>query len=155
MKTWKQSMRDGLLPGNLAGLLSTAVLLLRGRSEIGKPLAPLNAPSHWVWGDRALQQDGRSLRYTALGLLIHQASALMWGVLYERFVARPRPTATLALRDAAVATAAAATVDFLLTPKRFTPGFERRLSKPSLVLVYAGFAIGVALGSQWVRRRNG
>lgn len=152
MKTWKDSLHDGLRPGTLAGLFSGAVLALRGRAELGKPLAPLNAPSHWVWGDHALQQDGLSLRYTALGVLIHQASAVMWGVLYERYLARPRPSPLLELRDAAVATAAAATVDFALTPKRFTPGFERRLSVASLVLVYAGFAAGVALGSHRVRR---
>lgn len=155
MKPWKQAIRDGLWPGNMAGLASGALLALRGQAEIRRPLAPLNAPSHWVWGDRALRQDGGSLRYTLLGMLIHQASAVMWGVLYERFVARPRPgpALELELRDAVVATAAAATVDFVLTPRRFTPGFERRLSLPSLVLVYAGFAAGVAIGSRLVRRK--
>jgi hypothetical protein len=152
MKPWRESLRDGLWPGNLAGLVSGAVLAACGQAELRKPLAPLNAPSHWLWSDRALRQDGRSWRYTAMGMLIHQASAVMWGVLYERFAARPRPTATLELRDAALATAAAATVDFVLTPKRFTPGFERRLSVTSLVLVYAGFAAGVAIGSHLARR---
>ena len=144
----------GLLTGNLAGLASMAALAWQGRWENGSAVAPLNAPSHWLWGDRALRQDGPSWRYTAHGLLIHQASAVMWGVLYERFVARPRPGPALQLRDAVVATAAAATVDFVLTPRRFTPGFERRLSLPSLVLVYAGFAAGVAIGSRLVRRKG-
>jgi hypothetical protein len=154
MKTWSESVRDGWLPGTLAGALSAALLAVRGRAELRKPLAPLNAPSHWLWGDRALRQDGRSWRYTGAGLLIHQASSLMWGVLYERFVSRPRAEPSQELRDAAVATAAAATVDFVLTPRRFTPGFEKRLSARSLLLVYGGFAVGIAVGSHLVRRRR-
>jgi hypothetical protein len=154
MKPWRQSLRDGLCVGQLAGALSAFVLLWRGRAELAEPLAPLNAPSHWIWGDRALGKDGGSWRYTALGLLIHQASAVMWGVLYERYVARPRATEVLQVRDAIVATAAAATVDFALTPKRFTPGFERRLSGAGLVFVYAAFAAGIALGDHLVRRHR-
>lgn len=49
----------------------------------------------------------------------------------------------------------AAAVDFVMTPKRFTPGFEKRLSVRGLVWVYAGFALGVALGSRVVRRHGG
>lgn len=154
MKTWSQSLRDGLLPGGLAGAVSAGLLAMRGLAEIRQPLAPLNAPSHWLWGDRALQQNGKSWRYTGVGLLIHQASAVMWGVLYERFVARPRAEPAQELRDAMVATAAAATVDFVLTPRRFTPGFEKRLSTRSLLLVYGGFAVGIAIGSHLVRRRR-
>ena len=144
----------GSLIGNVAGLVSMAALAWRGRREIGSAVAPLNAPSHWLWGDRALRQDVPSWRYTGLGVLIHQASALMWGLIYERLWASRRPVQTLPvhLRDAAVATAAAATVDLVLTPKRFTPGFERRLSAEGLVWTYAAFAVGVALGSYASRR---
>ena len=155
MKPWKQALRDGMAPGALAGLSSLAALAWRGRRENGSALAPLNAPSHWVWGDRALQQDGPSWRYTGLGLLIHQGSAMFWGVLYERFFAGTERSTRLSadLRTAVVATAAAATVDLALTPKRFTPGFEKRLSPRGLLIVYLGFALGVAAGSRYLRRR--
>jgi hypothetical protein len=52
----------------------------------------------------------------------------------------------------AAATAAAAVVDLALTPQRSTPGFERRLSARSLVMVYGAFALGVAAGSFVARR---
>jgi hypothetical protein len=145
----------GLITGNLAGLASMAALAWRGRQENGSALAPLNAPSHWLWGDRALWQDGPSWRYTAMGVLIHQASAVMWGLIYERLWASRRPVQTMPmyLRDAAVGTAAAATVDLVLTPKRFTPGFERRLSPTGLVWTYGAFALGVAMGSYAVGRQ--
>jgi len=150
------SPRAGWLAGNLAGLASMAVLAWRGRTENGRALGPVNAPSHWVWGDAALQEDRPSPRHTGLGVLIHQGSALMWGLLYERLVRRHRPPLPMALelRDAAAATAAAAVVDLVLTPKRFTPGFERRLSVRGTVLVYAAFAVGLAVGSRLGQARR-
>ena len=149
-----QWMTRGLLTGNLAGIASMAALAWRGRRENGSAVGPVNAPSHWLWGDAALRQDAPSWRYTGAGMLIHQASAVMWGLLYERLWASRRPSQTVAhqVRDAAVATAAAAAVDLLLTPRRFTPGFERRLSPTGLVWTYGLFALGVAVGSISARR---
>ncbi len=153
MKTWKQALRDGHWTGQVAGLVSTAALVWRSRRETGSTCAAINAPSHWLWGDPALECDDPCWRYTALGLLVHQGAAVFWGVLYERWF----PTASRArplhadLRSAALATSLAATVDLVLTPRRFTPGFERRLSGRSLWWVYAGFALGVAIGSRAVR----
>jgi hypothetical protein len=154
MESTRGLLYRGVLTGNLAGLASMAALAWRGRQETGSAVAPLNAPSHWLWGDRALRQDGPSWRYTALGVVIHQASAVMWGLIYERLWASKQPPGSLShqLRDAAVATAAAATVDLVLTPKRFTPGFERRLSPQGLLWTYGAFAIGVALASYATRR---
>lgn len=156
MKTWKQAAYDGAVPGTLAGLLSLGVLAWRGRTETGSVFAPVNAPSHWLWSDRALHKNGPSWRYTGVGVLVHQGAALFWGVLYERFVASRRPVQPVLtdLRDAAVATAVAATVDLAMTPHRFTPGFEKRLSPKGLLWVYAGFAAGLALGSRMVRVQN-
>lgn len=155
-KTWTQAARDGLWPGMAAGLLSLGVLAWRGRKETGSVFAPVNAPSHWLWRDRALRRDDASWRYTGVGVLVHQGAAVFWGVLYERFFASRQAAHPLHadLRDAAVATAAAATVDFVMTPRRFTPGFEKRLSTRGLLWVYAGFALGVALGSRAVRRHG-
>jgi hypothetical protein len=50
-----------------------------------------------------------------------------------------------AVTPAAITTAIAYAVDFYLIPKRFTPGFENRLSKKSLLLVYGIFALGLAI----------
>ncbi|ESJ25561.1 hypothetical protein B551_0203050, partial [Cupriavidus sp. HPC(L)] len=41
--------------------------------------------------------------------------------------------------------AAACVVDLRLTPKRLTPGFERRLSPWSLALVYVAFGLALPL----------
>lgn len=57
----------------------------------------------------------------------------------------PPDTGTL-VAGAIGITALAAVTDFKLVPERLTPGFEHRLSTPSLVLTYALFAAGLALG---------
>jgi len=139
-------------PGLASGLLSAAALLWRGRAELQRAVGPLNAPSHTMWGDRALRQDGVSLRYTALGTVTHLASAMFWGVVYDLLRRRhARPTMANAVTDAAAVTATAACVDFVL-PQRLTPGFERRLSTGGLVWVYAGFACGLVLGAALAER---
>jgi hypothetical protein len=139
--------------GSLASLLSAVVLAWCGRAETGSAAAALNAPSHWLWGRRALRSDGASLRHTLPGMAIHHASSLFWGVFYEALQARRRRvTPALALADAAAVTAVAALVDLRLVPERLTPGFERRLSARSLSGVYLGFAAGLALGGLLVRR---
>ena len=142
-------MRDALVGGALGSALSTVALIAAGKRETGSPYAATNASSQWIWGDDALQQDGASLRYTLTGYLIHHASAAMWAAIHSRLYGQ-RPDARSPLRAAAgavTAAAAACFVDYRLTPKRLTPGFEHRLSRQSMALVYAMFAAGLALGS--------
>ena len=135
-----------LASGSLASLASAAMLAWRGRREVGSPFAAINAPAHWLWGRESLHRDGPSLRHTLTGAAIHHASSLFWAVFYEWLQAlRDRPSPATVVADAAATTAVAAVVDLKLTPQRLTPGFERRLSSPSLAGVYVAFAAGLAL----------
>lgn len=45
-------------------------------------------------------------------------------------------------------------VDYKLTPRRLQPGFEQRLSTPSMVAVYGSFALGLALAQGWLERHE-
>jgi hypothetical protein len=118
------------------------MLALCGKAEIDDACAPLNCPSQWIWGRHAKYTNGFSLRHTVVGYAIHHAASIFWAVLHERLPARRPNNSKL---EAAVATSAvAAFVDYRLTPKRFTPGFEKRLSVKSLFLVYTAFAVGLA-----------
>jgi hypothetical protein len=143
---WRAALRDG----GLAGLTSLAALAVCGRLQTGSAAAPINAPSHWIWGDRALRQDGWSLRYTATGLAIHQGSAVFWGLLHQ-WLRRRNPRPGTLVRDAIVTSAAAAFTDLALTPPRLTPGFEQRLSPRGLAWTYALFAVGLAVASHRAR----
>ncbi|HSV79850.1 MAG TPA: hypothetical protein VLK85_11705 [Ramlibacter sp.] len=51
------------------------------------------------------------------------------------------------------ASAVACFVDYRLTPKRLTPGFEHRLGKPELANVYACFALGLLVRTLLMRGR--
>ncbi|MES2898347.1 MAG: hypothetical protein V4723_01400 [Pseudomonadota bacterium] len=154
MPNWKTAMERGLVAGTSASLLSTAALAALGKGEAGSAFAPTNAISHWLWGDKAARHDTPSLKYTLVGYAIHHASATFWAVLFERALGRQldrkEPARTLA--GAAAASAVACFADYQLTPRRLHPGYEQRLSKPSLALVYAAFGLGLAVGAVLTRR---
>jgi hypothetical protein len=146
MKGQGKALRNSLYSGTIASLASTAALSLLGKGETGSPYAPNNAISHWFWGGRALRQDGASLRYTLTGYAIHHASSTLWAFVYERWLGqRGGRTKTAAAAGGAAVAALACFSDYNLTPPRFRPGFEKRLSTPSLALVYAAFGAGLAL----------
>lgn len=148
------ALQRALVSGTASSILSTAALALMGKKETGSPYAPTNAVSHYVYGKEAARHDGLSLRYTVPGYLIHHASATFWSFVFERLMGgvldKKNPAGTLAA--AAATSALAAFTDYKITPRPLHPGYEKRLSRPSLAVVYGGFAIGLALGAMLSRR---
>lgn len=146
MKKWELVLSQGLLAGSLASLISTAVLALAGQRGSGSAAAPLNAVSHWYWGDDALHLHKADLVHTAAGYATHPVAATVWATLYAALASsRPALRSTPGLALGAAATSAIAyLVDFRLTPHRFTPGYEQRLSTEALLAVHAALAIGLA-----------
>lgn len=154
--TWAQSLRDGFVSGAISSLTSTAALGVRGQAESGSAYAPTNAISRWVWGERAVAHDEPSLRHTLLGYGIHHVSSTFWAVIYERCfgeVARRHGMAPALAAGMAVAGMACFT-DYRLTPDRLEPGYDRRLTNPSVGLAYIAFGLGVGLRSIWAARRR-
>jgi len=151
------ALRTGFIAGAAASALSTMALALTGKREVGSYSASTNATSHWLWRDGALRVHSPTWRHTAAGYAIHHLTSTFWAVLYA-WIYGNRPAARTfpaALKGAAVASAVACTVDYTLTPKRLTPGFEHHLSRGSMTLVYAGFALGLAVGCLAANRRCG
>lgn len=152
MSTWKQALREGAISGTMASVVSTVALAAAGARQNRAPAAPVNAISHWLWDRPALVADGASARHTLAGYLIHHAASIWWGTLHAKAwgtqarAKRPGP----ALAGASAAASLACFVDFKMTPRRLTPGFEHRLSAGALLGVYAAFALGLALGSMAV-----
>jgi hypothetical protein len=151
---WIAALREAAVSGSLAAALSAVVLAIAGRRQAPSAAAPINATSQWLWGTpEALRADQPDRRHTVTGYLVHHAAASFWAVLHARVLAdrpmarRPAP----ALAAAATTAAVAAVVDLRLTPERFTPGFQHRVSTPVLVATYACFALGLAAGSLAVR----
>ncbi|WP_338768714.1 hypothetical protein [Massilia sp. METH4] len=149
MDNWKQVIIKGMLPGTLASLTSTGALALRSKQEAGSMFAGANAISHWLWGDKAFRRDAPTWKYTLVGYAIHHASAHFWASIFEQVAGKVldkrsvAPTLVASLGTAAMA----CFVDYKLTPQRLKPGYEERVSKGSLALVYAAFAVGLAAGA--------
>lgn len=156
MSNWITPVKRGLVGGSVASVLSTAALAALGKREAGSAYAPTNAISHWFYGNKAALQDKPSVKYTATGYAIHHASSLFWAVLFERFAGKllDRKQALTTLEVGAAAAAVACFVDYKMTPERLNPGYEMRLSKPSLAVVYGAFGVGLAIGAMLCRRDN-
>jgi len=157
MKTWSEAIQDGAVSGSVASVLSTAVLGTAGKLENDTPFAPTNAISHWFWGDRAARQDAPSLRYTGLGYAIHHLSGTLWATLYEKWFGdkAERHDIVPALAGPAAVAGPARLIDYKLTPQRLQPGFEKRLSTPALIAVYATFGAALALRGLAASQRRG
>lgn len=152
-----------LFSGTVAGLATSAVAAFAGKRETASYAAPLNATSHILWGDEAARQDGASVKYTVTGFVLNHLAAIMWAAIHERWVvpamsrwSAPRPSlAPLATTASGAAVAAGAYVtDYYVVPKRFTPGYEKRLSGQSLALIYAALALGLTVGTLLANGRS-
>src|SRR3954449_9923237 len=148
MKRWADAAAAALISGTAASLAMTAALALLAKTEGKGALQPINSTSHWLHAEQAGSVRSLDVSHTGLGFGTHHVSALFWALIFERWLAtRPGRTRLLLLRDAAAMSAIAALVDYVITPKRFTPGWEEVLSKRSIGVTYAAMALGLTAGA--------
>jgi len=154
MAEWRKAIHEGVRSGTAASVLSTVVLVAAGRLQSRHAAAPTNATSQWIWGAEALHASAPSWRHTATGYAIHHGAAIFWATLYARASAGSPRAATPAgaLAGGLAAAAVACFADYRLTPRRFTPGFEHRLSRGAMAWVYVAFGVGIAVASLACRR---
>jgi hypothetical protein len=154
MTSLRTLVADSVRTGAIAGGATTATVVALGQVEDGEAVAPVNAISHIVWGDEAAEQTAPSVKYTAVGLALNAAAIVGWAAVYHLVRSlRRKPRPLDAVTDAAGVTAAAYATDYYVVPKRFTPGFEKRLSGRSLAITYGVLAAGLALGGLAARKR--
>ncbi|WAC27156.1 hypothetical protein [Ancylobacter sp. SL191] len=110
-----------LISGTAASVVTSGVLAMLARLENRAAVQPLNATSHWYWGDAAGRSRELSFTHTAVGFLTHHAASVLWAGLFES--ARRLYPGRTALGDALAVSAFAAAVDYGLVPKRLTPGW--------------------------------
>ena len=117
----------------------------------------MNATSHVLWGQEAANHDDFSWKYTGIGLATSYLSAVFWALPYEALAPRKHTAWNAAVRGAVMSGGCYLT-DYHLLPKRFTSGFELRLSRLMLGVIYGAFAVGLSLKdllkSSRVRRRE-
>ncbi|MDB5882316.1 MAG: hypothetical protein JWP43_2194 [Ramlibacter sp.] len=149
MNLWKTALREGAITGTLAALLSTAVLAATGTRQSGSAVAPINAVSHWLWGDESLHVDEPSLRHTLTGYVTNHLAAVFWAMLYSRAYGHRDEAKQLpqAIAGGVATSAVAYVVDYHVVPKRLTPGYEHRISSGAMLATYGAIAAGLALGA--------
>jgi hypothetical protein len=148
-RTWGKTFRKALVSGAVASVLSTISLAILGRSELDRTAAPVNGPSQWIWGRHAPFNNRFSWQYTVVGYAIHHIASVFWAILHEKHQEQwdSAGSSRALILPAVVSTAAAYVVDYYVVPKRLSPGFEQRLSKGALIIVYGTFALGLAGGA--------
>lgn len=140
-------LRHLLLCGVSAAVGSYTAVAAAAALEGKGVLRPANATSHWVHGPKAGRRDGADLSHTLVGGLTHVASAFFWAVPFAmRLAHRPPRSLAVLLRDATLLSAFAAAFDYLVVPKRLTPGWEHALSRKSVGAGFVGLAAGLAGG---------
>jgi hypothetical protein len=143
-----QWITDTLTTGAVASAATTLAIGALGKVEDGNAIAPINAVSHILWGEEAAAADQPDARHTLTGLALNAVAVTGWAGVHELLMPRtgPRRLDQALLAGTAVAALAFVT-DYYVVPKRLTPGFEKRLSNPSLLGVYATLALSLAAGS--------
>jgi hypothetical protein len=155
MPTWKRALCRGAVSGSSAALLSGITLALCGRLENDAPAGPLNGPGQWIWGQRAAYRRRATWR-TVVSYSIHHVVSIGWAAAHEKHVAgltRGKPFAARLL-GAGITAAVACGVDYGVAKGRMQPGFDKQLSRLSLLLVYSAFALGLALPGATSRERD-
>lgn len=154
--SWRKAAHAAVVPGLLAGAAVSAVAALRGRTDSGSAIAPLNATSHVLWGERASAVERFTVRHTVLGVAINTASALMWALGFQKIFGRAiaRNGAPAALLGGAATAGVAYATDYHVMPRRLTPGWEHRVSARSMGYIFAAFALGLAGAALLGRRRR-
>jgi hypothetical protein len=140
---------DAVVSGTAASLASAAALMAASASHEGSVAGGLNGPSQWLWGEDEAYTRRLTLRHTATGYVIHNATSIFWAVLHEAIFggSRRRKSPLRHCLEAAASTGTAYIVDYHLTPRRFRPGFEKHVSSKGMFAVYAAFAAGLAIAA--------
>ncbi|BBO34669.1 hypothetical protein [Lacipirellula parvula] len=128
---------------------TTAAVAACGALENDSSAAPVNAVSHIAWGDEAAEHDELSAKYTLTGAALNAAAITSWAAVYELGFGRAARNGNVsrALLGGVATAAAAYVVDYHVVPRRLTPGFEKRLSSPSMFAAYAALAASLPLAS--------
>lgn len=115
-----------------------ALALWSGR----RPLAAVNASSHWLWPG-AGEDGGYHLGETLVGAATNLAAAAMWGAVMAATLRRTGAPVPTAIGVAA----GAALLDYALLPRRLSPGWERALPRGAVAAGFAAMAAGMMLGT--------
>lgn len=149
MKTWRDSSMDSLVPAATGALAVLGAITAAGRRDSGSAIAPVNASSHALWGDRAAAVETFTARHTLPGLAFNVGATMWWALVFQKLfgAAVDRRGAGAAVAGGMATAGLAYAVDYKLMPERLTPGWEKRLSHRSLLISIGLMGLGLGLGA--------
>ncbi len=146
-----QSFSRGLKTGLVLAAATNAAIMLASDRENNAPWAALNCVAHIIDGDAKEQPMAYSPRESWLGVGVNGTAMCAWGVIYEGVLLATKTRSSLF--TALLGTAAAYFIDYKVVPPQYTPGIEKRLTRRSVLLAYAGIALGFALSPLWNKKQ--
>jgi hypothetical protein len=159
MNIMPSRLKHVMRAANVATVATTVITSVLGKKETGSAAAPLNATSHILWGNKAASKDDVDGKHTAAGAAINAGAMYAWSFVLEgafgKWVRRGEDVGAKIGRAAvagAAVSALAYVTDYYVVPKRFTPGFEKRLSPMALATTYGVLAASLAAGAVWASR---
>ncbi len=78
MRPWQHTLQDALRAGKIVGTATAIATVICGVLENGNAVAPINAISHIMWGDEALEAEAVSVRYTVTALALNDLAGVGW-----------------------------------------------------------------------------
>lgn len=150
----EDTARSSIIPGAVAAAAVCSAIALLGRSDTGSAIAPINASSHVIWGQRAGQVEKVTLGQTLPGLAINVGASFWWALVFEKLFGRKmdRGGAGTAIASGVATAALAYVVDYKLVPQRLTPGWEQRLTNRSLFTSLGIMGVGLGIGALLARK---
>jgi hypothetical protein len=136
-----------------ASATTAAALMLLGHREHRGALAPLNASSHWLYGDHVGRRRRADLAHTGVGIGTHHLAIMFWSLVLETALGRRKKTLPQLALAGALTSAFAAAFDYLIVPRRLSPGWEFALSRKAMAGAFAAMAFGLATGAAVARVR--
>jgi hypothetical protein len=129
------------LSGTAVSIGSTIALALAAKAEGHHPVRPTNATAHWFRGDKAAASRAFDTKHTVLGFATHEGASVFWAAIFQA-LRKLRPSRSAAV-DAIGVSALAAFVDYLVVPRRLTPGWEKVVSPRAIGLAYGVMALAL------------
>ena len=118
---------DSVRTGIVTAATTTATAALCGQFEDGRPIGPINAISHILWGNRAARRTGFSLKHTISGAVLNAAAVTSWAFVQEVLFGRKKrpPTFAEAMAEGAAVSALAYVTDYyVVVPEKFFCCYE-------------------------------
>jgi hypothetical protein len=145
-----ETLAKAAFSGTAVSIASTIALALAAKAEGRHPVRPTNATGHWFRGDEAAASRAFDAKHTVLGFATHEGASIFWAAIFQalRKLSPVRPAAV----DAVAVSALAAFVDYLVVPKRLTPGWEKVVTPRSIGLAYGVMALALWATSSSTRK---